>query len=128
MAIKFHNPKTVSLAGKYSLGAEVPQGARLLYVSGQVGVDSRGKLQVGIDKQVEQVWKNIAQVLKSGGMGLGDIVKITTFLTDSRFIVPFRTVRDRFFPEPPYPASTLLIVAGLADPGMLVEIEVVAAK
>ena len=33
-----------------------------------------------------------------------------------------------FFPAPPYPASTLLIVAGLADPGMLVEIEVVAAK
>jgi 2-iminobutanoate/2-iminopropanoate deaminase len=128
MAIKFHNPKTVSLAGKYSLGAEVPQGARLLYVSGQVGVDSRGKLQVGIDKQVEQVWKNIAQVLKSGGMGLGDIVKITTFLTDSRFIVPYRTVRDRFFPAPPYPASTLLIVAGLADPGMLVEIEAVAAR
>src|SRR5216683_1762178 len=114
MAIKFHNPKTVSLAGKYSLGAEVPQGAKLFYVSGQVGVDSRGKLQVGIDKQVEQVWKNI--------------VKVTTFLTDSRFIVPYRTVRDRFFPEPPYPASTLLIVAGLADPGMLVEIEVVAAK
>jgi 2-iminobutanoate/2-iminopropanoate deaminase len=128
MAIKFHKPKTVSLAGKYSLGAEVPQGATLFYVSGQVGVDSRGKLQVGIDKQVEQVWKNIAQVLKSAGMGYRDIVKVNTFLTDSRFIAPFRTVRDRFFPEPPYPASTLLIVAGLADPGMLVEIEAVAAK
>ena len=50
-------------------------------------------------------------------MGYKDIVKVTTFLTDSRFIVPFRTVRDRFFPAPPYPASTLLIVAGLADPG-----------
>ena len=128
MAIKFHNPKTVSLAGKYSLGAEVPQGARLFYVSGQVGVDSRGKLQAGIDKQVEQVFKNIGQVLKSAGMGFGDIVKVTTFLTDSRYIVPFRTVRDRFFPAPPYTSSTLLIVAGLADPGMLVEIEVVAAK
>src|SRR4029077_2458328 len=128
MAIKFHNPKMVSLAGKYSLGAEVPQGARLFYVSGQVGVDSRGKLQVGIDKQVEQVFKNIGQVLKSAGMGFGDIVKVTTFLTDSRYIVPFRTVRDRFFPAPPYTSSTLLIVAGLADPGMLVEIEVVAAK
>jgi 2-iminobutanoate/2-iminopropanoate deaminase len=128
MAIKFHNPKTVSLAGKYSLGAEVPQGAKLFYVSGQVGVDSRGKLQAGIDKQVEQVFKNIGQVLKSAGMGFGDIVKVTTFLTDSRYIVPFRTVRDRFFPAPPYTASTLLIVAGLADPGMLVEIEVVAAK
>jgi 2-iminobutanoate/2-iminopropanoate deaminase len=119
MAIKFHNPKTVSLAGKYSLGAEVPQGARLFFVSGQVGVDSRGKLQV---------FKNIGQVLKSAGMGFGDIVKVTTFLTDSRYIVPFRTVRDRFFPAPPYTSSTLLIVAGLADPGMLVEIEVVAAK
>jgi enamine deaminase RidA (YjgF/YER057c/UK114 family) len=128
MAIKYHNPSSVSLAGKYSLGAELPAGARVLYVSGQVGVDSRGKLQAGIDKQVEQVWKNIAQVLKSAGMGYGDIVKVTTFLTDSRFIVPYRAVRDRFFPEPPYPASTLLIVAALADPGMLVEIEAVAAK
>ena len=42
--------------------------------------------------------------------------------------MPYRAVRDRFFPEPPYPASTLLIVAGLADPGMLVAIEAVAAK
>ena len=128
MPIKFHNPKSVSKAGKYSLGGEVPQGARMFYVSGQVGVDSRGKLQVGIEKQVEQVWKNIGQVLKSGGMGLADIVKVNVFLTDSRFIAPYRTIRDRFFPKEPYPASTLLIVQGLADPGMLVEVEVVAAK
>ena len=128
MAIKFHNPPSVSLAGKYSLGAEVPQGSRLFYVSGQVGVDSKGKLQAGIDKQVEQVWKNIRQVLKSGGMDFGDVVKVTVFLTDSRFIPAYRTIRDRFFAKAPYPASTLLIVAGLADPGMLVEVEVVAAK
>jgi enamine deaminase RidA (YjgF/YER057c/UK114 family) len=128
MAIKFHNPKSVSLAGNYSLGAEVPQGARLLYVSGQVGVDSKGKLQPGIDKQVDQVWKNIREVLKSGGMGLKDIVKVNVFLTDSRFIVPYRTIRDRYFRNAPFPASTLLIVQGLADPGMLVEVEVVAAK
>ncbi|MFO1079533.1 MAG: RidA family protein [Reyranellaceae bacterium] len=128
MPIKFHNPKSVSLAGKYSLGAEVPGGTRLLYVSGQVGVDGKGKLQAGIDKQVDQVWKNIGQVLKSGGMGYADIVKVNVFLTDSRFIAPYRAIRDKYFPKAPYPASTLLIVAGLADPGMLVEVEVVAAK
>ena len=128
MAITFHNPKSVSLAGKYSLGAEVPEGARLFYVSGQVGVDAKGKLQAGIEKQVEQVWKNIAQVLKSGGMTYADIVKVNVFLTDSRFIAPYRAMRDRVFAKAPYPASTLLIVAGLADPGMLVEVEVVAAK
>src|SRR6266436_1576475 len=120
MAIKFHNPKSVSLAGKYSLGAEVPQGARLFYVSVQVGVDKQGKLQTGIDKQVEQVWKNIAQVLKSASMGYGDVVKVNVFLTDSRFIAPYRAIRDKFFAKAPYPASTLLVVAGLADPGMLV--------
>ncbi len=128
MAIKFHNPKSVSLAGKYSLGAEVPAGARFLYVSGQVGVDSRGKLQPTFEKQAAQVWKNIGQILKSAGMSYKDMVKVTTFLTDARFVAPFRAVRDQFVTEPPYPASTLLIVAGLADPAMLIEIEVVAAK
>jgi enamine deaminase RidA (YjgF/YER057c/UK114 family) len=127
MAIKFHNPKTVSLAGKYSLGAEVEPGARVIYVSGQVGVDPRGKLQPTFEKQAAQAWKNIGQVLKSAGMTYKDIVKMTTFLTDSRFVVPNRTVRDQFITAP-YPASTLLIVQGLADPAMLIEIEVVAAK
>ncbi|MFO1160621.1 MAG: RidA family protein [Reyranellaceae bacterium] len=128
MAITYHNPKSVSLAGNYSLGAEVPQGARVLFVSGQVGVDSRGKLQAGIEKQCTQAWKNVGQVLKSAGMGYRDIVKVNVFLTDSRFIAPYRTARDEFLSAAPYPASTLLIVQGLADPGMLVEIEAVAAK
>lgn len=128
MAIKFHNPESVSFSGKYSLGAEVPAGARLLYVSGQVGVDSKGRLQPTFEKQTEQVWKNIAQILKAGGMTYKDIVKVTVFLTDSRFVGPYRTVRDKFIKAAPYPASTLLVVAGLADPAMLVEVEVVAAK
>ena len=127
MAIKFHNPKTVTLAGKYSHGAEVPEGARLLFVSGQVGVDSRGKLQPTFEKQAVQVWKNIGQVLKAGGMTYKDIVKMTSFITDARFIPANRAARDQFITEP-YPASTLLVVQGLADPAMLIEIEVVAAK
>jgi 2-iminobutanoate/2-iminopropanoate deaminase len=128
MAIKFHNPPAVPVAGKYSLGAEIPPGARILHVSGQVGTDSRGKLQPTFEKQAAQVWKNIAQVLKSAGMGYKDIVKVTVFLTDSRYIGPYRTVRDQFIKDAPYPASTLLVVAGLADPNMFVEVEVVAAK
>ncbi|MBS0223325.1 MAG: RidA family protein [Proteobacteria bacterium] len=128
MAIKFHNPSSVSLSGKYSLGGEVPAGARLFYVSGQVGVDPGGKLQPTFAGQAAQAWKNVGEVLKSAGMTYKDIVKVTTFLTDSRFVVPNREVRDQFIPEPPYPASTLLVVAGLADPAMLVEIEAVAAK
>lgn len=128
MAIKFHNPPSVPVAGKYSLGAEIPPGARILHVSGQVGTDSKGKLQPTFEKQAAQVWKNIAQVLTSAGMGYRDIVKVTVFLTDSRYIGPYRTVRDQFIKDMPCPASTLLVVAGLADPNMFVEVEVVAAK
>jgi len=127
MAIKFHNPKTVALAGKYSLGAEVPPGARVLYVAGQVGLDSKGKLQPTFEKQALQAWKNIGQVLKAAGMGYKDIVKITSFITDGRYLMANRAARDQFITEP-YPAATLLVVQGLADPAMLVEIEVVAAK
>ncbi|HYC66189.1 MAG TPA: Rid family hydrolase [Reyranellaceae bacterium] len=127
MANKFHNPKSVALAGKYALGCEVPGGSRLLFVSGQVGLDSGGKLADGIEAQCEQTWKNIGEVLKSGGMDYADIVKMTTFLTDSRFIEINRNVRNKYIKEP-YTASTLLIVQGLADPAMLVEIEVTAAK
>ena len=89
---------------------------------------SDGKLPVGFDAQCEQVWMNIGEVLRSAGMSYKDIVKVTVFLTDSRFVAPYREVRDRFVKDAPYPASTLLIVAGLADPAMLVEVEVVAAK
>ena len=128
MTIKFHNPKTVALAGKYSLGAEVPPGARVLYVSGQVGLDSKGKLQPTFEKQAVQAWKNMGQVLKAAGMGYRDIVKLTSFITDGRYVAANRAARDQFITSDPYPASTLLVVQGLADPAMLVEIEVVAAK
>jgi 2-iminobutanoate/2-iminopropanoate deaminase len=127
MANKFHNPKSVALAGKYSLGCEIAATARVLFVAGQVGLDGNGKLADGIEAQCDQVWKNIGEVLKEAGMGYGDIVKITSFLTDSRFIAANRASRDKVIKEP-YPASTLLIIQGLADPAMLVEIEVVAAK
>jgi len=128
MTIKFSNPKTVSFSGKYSLSAEVPAGTRLLYVSGQVGTAPDGTLAAGFEAQCVQVWMNVGEVLRDAGMSYKDIVKATIFLTDSRFIAPYREVRDRFIKDAPYPASTLLIVAGLADPAMLLEVEVVAAK
>ena len=128
MAIKYHNPKSVALAGKYSLGAEIPAGARVLHLAGQVGLDAKGKLQPTFEKQAEQAWKNIGQILKSAGMGYRDIVKINSFITDGRFLLANRAVREKFIKSEPPPASTLLVVQALADPAMLVEIEVIAAK
>ena len=127
MAIKFHNPKSVALTGKYSLGVEVPSDARLLFLAGQVGYDSKGRLAPSFEKQCDLTWKNIGQILKSAGMGYGNIVRVTGFITDSRFIAPYRDARSKFL-KSPNPAATLIVVSGLADPGMFVEIEVVAAR
>ncbi len=127
MATKFHNPKSVALTGKYSLGVEVPPDSRLLFLAGQVGYDAKGRLVPGIEKQCELTWKNIGHILKSAGMGYDDIVRVTGFITDSRFIAPYRDARSKFL-KSPNPAATLIVVSGLADPGMFVEIEVVAAR
>ncbi|HKU97601.1 MAG TPA: RidA family protein [Vineibacter sp.] len=127
MSLKRHNPKGVSLMGRYSHAVEVPPGQRLLYVSGQVGVDSKGKTAAGIEKQCDLVWKNIGAILRSAGMGYADIVKINAYLTDARFIGAYRSVRDKYVHDP-MPASTLALVAGLASPDMLVEVEVVASR
>jgi 2-iminobutanoate/2-iminopropanoate deaminase len=127
MTVKLHNPPSVALAGSYSLGAELSPGMRTLYVSGQVGTDGKGNVLQGIDKQCDAAWKNVGAVLKSAGMSFKDIVKINTYLTDPRYVEAYRNARNKVL-SAPWPASTLVIVSGLVNPAMLVEIEVVAAR
>jgi enamine deaminase RidA (YjgF/YER057c/UK114 family) len=57
-----------------------------------------------------------------------DIVKFTVYLTGARFVGEYRAARSKVIGDDVLPASTLLIVAGLAAPEMLVEIEAWAAK
>lgn len=66
-------------------------------------------------------------LLAAHDMGPGDIVEVTAYLTDPADVGIYREVRDRML-DGAAPASTLLIVAGLADPRWRVEIAVVAAK
>lgn len=128
MAIKHHNPKGMRLSPEYSLGVEVPPGARWLYVSGQVGFRPDGTVVTGFEKQALQAWKNVRGVLMSAGMNARDIVKVTTFVTDSRHLLTYRSLREKFLGAGPYPASTLLVVTALARPEFLIEVEVVAAR
>jgi len=60
-------------------------------------------------------------------MGVTDIVKLTTYSTAAEHLPVLREVRERVLAGH-LPASTLLIVAGMAKPEWLVEVEVYAAK
>jgi 2-iminobutanoate/2-iminopropanoate deaminase len=126
---KLLNPKSVHApVGAYSHTVGVPPGARWVAVAGQVGINRRGVLAKGIRRQAEQAFRNVLACLREHGMRKQDLVKINTFLTDARFIAEYRAARARVLGDAVRPASTLLIVAGLASPDMLIEVEAWAAK
>ena len=111
---------------KYSQSVEVMEDRRWLHVSGQVGIDPDGRLAEGASAQMEQAWRNIFAVLSSAEMTPEHLVKVTAFLTRSEDVGSYREVRERVLTTA-QPASSLILVAGLADPAWLVEIEAVAA-
>jgi enamine deaminase RidA (YjgF/YER057c/UK114 family) len=112
---------------RYSHGIVVPEGARLVYVSGQLGVTAEDVVPESVEEQAEICFENIAAILAEAGMDLADIVQIRAFVTDRAHMRPYMNVRDRTVGSPP-PASTLMIVGGFTRPEMKVEIEVVAAR
>lgn len=122
-----HSDKLNTPRGPYVHGLLLEPNQRLLYVSGQVGIRPDGSTGNGIAEQSQIVWENLSEVLRLGGMKIADIVKMTSFVTSRDFVVDYGRVRMSFLGDH-RPTSTLLIVAGLASPDLLVEVEVVAAK
>ncbi len=98
-----------------------------IYVRGQVGTDFEGKL-VGLgdpEAQARQAMHNVEQLLKECGSDLTHIVKTTTYITDPRFREPVYKEVGKWL-KGVYPISTGLVVAGLAQPEWLMEIDVIA--
>lgn len=127
--LKRHNPATVHApAGKYSHGVEAPPGARLLYVSGQVGAGPDGTTAPSDAAQCAQAWANVKNVLAAAGMGVEDIVKLNAYVTRADLIPVYRAARDKAVGDSAPPASTLVVAAALANPAWVVEIECVAAR
>lgn len=120
---KVHKP-----VGKYHHAVKIPENSEWLVISGQVGIDPAGKVAGGISEQTEQAFRNVVACLEANGMAKEDLVKLTVYLTDPRFIGDYRAVRSAVIGDDIQPASTLVIVSGLATPGFLVEIEAWAAK
>ena len=105
----------------------------LAFVSGQVALDGEGNL-VGADDmeaQTRQALHNLEGVLAQLGATWADVVKFGWYVTDVTEIQKVRDVRDEFLRpvlgDRPNPASTLVQVASLLRPGLLVEVEAVVA-
>ena len=103
-------------------------GGSLVFLAGMSPVDADRTL-VGVadfDAQVEQGWENMRAALEKAGGKFADIVTMTVFLTDMRHGNRFIELRQQKFGKD-FPASALIGIDHLAVPGMLIEIQAIAA-
>ncbi len=100
----------------------------LVFCAGQIGLDpGTGRLvEGGFAAQLAQVLANIQAVLAAEGLGLGDVLKTTVFVTDLKDGPALNDAYGKAFPEP-YPARSTVQVAALPA-GAVVEIEVIARR
>jgi enamine deaminase RidA (YjgF/YER057c/UK114 family) len=99
-----------------------------LYIAGQVAFDEQNQV-VGVGdprRQAEQVWRNIGLAVEAAGGKLADVVKITIFLKDVRHATAEISVRERLFEPGRFPVCTLVQVANLGLPDLLMEVDAVA--
>ena len=127
MTTRFVNPETLSKVNGYTHVVET-RGGRTVYISGQIAIDSQGNI-VGIndfEAQTRQVFQNVKNALEAVGMTFDQVVKLGLYVTDISNVVILRRVRDEFVNTSEPPASTLVQVAALVRPELLVEIEAIA--
>jgi len=121
------NPAALSTSPFYSQGTQATAPQRMLFVSGQVGVDSQGNVGKDIGEQTRLAIANVNAVLAEAGMDNSNIAKVTVYLTDDSLVPGFMEAGAGTLPSPP-PATTLLVVKALASPVLLVEIEAIAVS
>lgn len=122
------NPEGVHRSVKsYSLAASVQAGAQRLIVSGQVGMRHDGTVPDDGPTQIEQAFANLRTVLRAHGMDMSDVARTLVLLTDRSLLPAYREARARVMGDHA-PASTLMFVAGLADPKFVFEIEAEAVR
>ncbi len=129
--LRFLQPDTSSKQAGYTHVVEATMPGRLVYVAGQMGLDSNGNL-VGapgdFKAQATQAWENVRAALAAAGGGLEHIVKVTQFLQHLRaHQALLREVRAKIAnPDLPPPASTMVQVGAFTRDGALYEVEAVA--
>jgi enamine deaminase RidA (YjgF/YER057c/UK114 family) len=127
MKIEHLNPDTLHKNPAFSQGVAIEGAAKLIYVGGQNGITADGALAGDdIATQTEQALRNVLEVLKSAGASQENVVKLTIYVVAGQDIrAGFGATQQVWGAYPT--AVSVIIVAGLAVPGALVEIEAVAA-
>ena len=121
-----------SLPNGYTHVVSVQEPVRWLFVSGQGGEDAQAHLPDSFALQARQALANVRTALAAGGASMADVTKLTVLIVDhdlQRFEQWQNSIRQHWggSGQPPFPACTLIPVPKLALPGMLIEVDAIAA-
>lgn len=123
------NPWSWSVAMGFNQGEVVEGAERMLFCAGQTAVDKDGTPQHEGDMaaQVALALDNLEAVLGAAGMGLANVVRLNIYTTDvDTFFAEYGAAAGRLAAAGVAPPGTLLGVARLAFPELLVELEATA--
>lgn len=123
----FVTPDDLPAPAGYSHLVITDPGARLVVISGQVGMAADGTVAYGWEAQTRQTFANLGVALAAAGAGWADLVKLTYFVVSTTELPMIRCIRDEFVDVEQPPASSLVQVSGLFRPDVLIEIEATAA-
>ena len=129
MTVQHINPETLHRNPAFTNVIVVTGLVRMVYIGGQNAVDASGVI-VGkgdIRAQTEQVFRNLQAALAAGGAQLEHIIKWNIYVVHGQPLQPGFQVFQRVWGRRPNPpAITGVMVAELANPDFLVEIDAVA--
>jgi enamine deaminase RidA (YjgF/YER057c/UK114 family) len=111
----------------FSRAVEAPRNGRTIYCAGAAPTDDRGQtVPGGAKEQAEASLGKLKALVEEAGGTMDDVVMMNTYVTKMSYIDEIREVRERFFPNSPFPAGSGFEVSALANPDWLIEIDCIA--
>lgn len=123
------NPEGMHANPAYSQAVTVEGNAKTIYVGGQNAVNAEGQVVGAGDMaaQTEQILANMETVLAAAGASLHDVIKWNIYVVQGHDFMPgYAVFLQKWGTSAQPPAVTAAIVAGLANPDFLLEIEAIA--
>jgi 2-iminobutanoate/2-iminopropanoate deaminase len=128
MVVRTLNPTLIHPPfARYSHGLEVQAGTRLVFCSGQLGIDPQGNIPEAAESQADLCFRAIAAILAEAGMSLADLIRLNAYVVGKEYLTVYMKIRDKYV-KSPLPASTLMVVSGFARPEYKIEVEAIAGR
>jgi enamine deaminase RidA (YjgF/YER057c/UK114 family) len=123
----FASPQELIAPSGYSHVVTIPAG-QLAWTAGQVPMTRDRQVPEGWEAQTRLAFENTGRALRAAGAAWTDVVKLTIYVVGLSELATVRRVRDEFIDTAEPPTSSLVQVAALFDPDVLLEVEAVAFR